>query len=158
MRSRSLSILLLAVAIATVVIAARRATTSSQPSTVLITVVDSTARYPLANADVLDVASGQHRFTDEQGAVTFTSDRWRVVLAVNGQRDVSDLATHLKIDRDAALTTLAGLVRDGILETIAAPAEPAPPPPAEVAPPPVVEEAAPPVVEVAPLQTPYSHH
>ena len=72
MRSRSLSILLLAVAIATVVIAAHRPTTSSQPSTVLITVVDSTARYPLANADVLDVASGQHRFTDEQGAVTFT--------------------------------------------------------------------------------------
>jgi hypothetical protein len=88
----------------------------------------------------------------EQGAVTFTSDRWRVVLAVNGQRDVSDLAAHLKIDRDAALTTLAGLVRDGVLEAIVVPAEPEPAP----APAPVMEAAppvvgpAPPVVEAAP--------
>jgi hypothetical protein len=92
----------------------------------------------------------------EQGAVTFTSDRWRVVLAVNGQRDVSDLATHLKIDRDAALTTLAGLVRDGVLEAIVMPAEaePASPPAPvmEVAPPPVVEAA--PAVEAAPVSAP----
>jgi len=82
----------------------------------------------------------------EQGAVTFTSDRWRVVLAVNGQRDVSDLATHLKIDRDAALTTLAGLVRDGVLETIVGPAAPAPPPVVDVAPP----APEPPAAEAAP--------
>ena len=85
----------------------------------------------------------------EQGAVTFTSDRWRVVLAVNGQRDVNDLATHLKTDRDATLTTLAGLVRDGVIETIEGPAEPAP------APPPAVEAAPPPVVEAAPPPAPY---
>jgi len=69
----------------------------------------------------------------EQGAVTFTSDRWRVVLAVNGQRDVNALAEHLKVDRDTALTTLAGLVRDGVIETIELPTEmqapPAPSPP-----------------------------
>jgi hypothetical protein len=40
-----------------------------QPSTVTITVVDAGARYPLGNADVVDLASGQHRFTDERGQV-----------------------------------------------------------------------------------------
>jgi hypothetical protein len=40
-----------------------------QPSTVTITVVDALGRYPLGNADVIDVASGQHRFTDERGEV-----------------------------------------------------------------------------------------
>ena len=78
----------------------------------------------------------------EQGAVTFTSDRWRVVLAVNGQRDVNGLAEHLKVDRDTALTTLAGLVRDGVIETIeppeetSAPPAPSPPEPRTFAPPP----------------------
>jgi len=38
-----------------------------QPSTVLVTVIDSSARYPLANADVIDLGTGQHRFTDESG-------------------------------------------------------------------------------------------
>lgn len=63
----------------------------------------------------------------DQGAVTFTPDRWRIVMAVNTQPDVTTLATNLHIDRDEALTTLAGLVRDGVIETIEAPA---PPPPA----------------------------
>ena len=38
-----------------------------QPSTVTVTVIDAGARYPLANADVIDLATGQHRFTDEHG-------------------------------------------------------------------------------------------
>lgn len=38
-----------------------------QPSTVTVTVIDAGARYPLANADVTDLATGQHRFTDERG-------------------------------------------------------------------------------------------
>jgi len=38
-----------------------------QPSTVTVTVIDAGARYPLANADVIDLASGQRRFTDEHG-------------------------------------------------------------------------------------------
>gem|GEM_PF-1988516 len=63
----------------------------------------------------------------DQGAVTFTPDRWRVVMAVNTQPDVTTLAANLHIDRDEALTTLAGLVRDGVIETIEAPG---PPPPA----------------------------
>ena len=45
---------------------------SRQPSTVLITVVDSLARYPLANADIIDLAGRQHRFTDERGQAIFT--------------------------------------------------------------------------------------
>jgi uncharacterized protein DUF4388 len=85
----------------------------------------------------------------EQGAVTFTSERWRVVLAVNGDRNVTDLAANLKVDRDAALTTLAGLVRDGIIDAIEAPAEPAAPEPA--VPEPAVEAAPPPAPEPAPL-------
>ncbi|MDQ2952484.1 MAG: DUF4388 domain-containing protein [Chloroflexota bacterium] len=78
----------------------------------------------------------------DQGAVTFTPDRWRVVMAVNTQPDVMQLAENLHIDRDEALTTLAGLVRDGVLDTVDAP------PPAEAAkpapgPPPVAEHSAP---------------
>jgi len=38
-----------------------------QPSAVVVTVIDAGARYPLANADVIDLASGQRRFTDEHG-------------------------------------------------------------------------------------------
>jgi hypothetical protein len=74
----------------------------------------------------------------DQGAVTFTPDRWRVVMAVNTQPDVLTLAANLHIDRDEALTTLAGLVRDGVIETIDAPEPPPPPPPAP--PPPAASE------------------
>jgi hypothetical protein len=42
----------------------------SQPSTVTITVLDAGARYPLSNADVINLENGQHRFTDEHGQVT----------------------------------------------------------------------------------------
>ena len=38
-----------------------------QPATVTVTVIDAGARYPLANADVIDLATGQHRFTDQHG-------------------------------------------------------------------------------------------
>jgi len=63
----------------------------------------------------------------DQGAVTLTSERWRVVLAVNGDRDVNDLASLLHLDHNAALTALAALVRDAVIEPIARPA-PAPAP------------------------------
>ena len=55
----------------------------------------------------------------EQGAVTLTSERWRFVLAVNGERDVNALAAMLHLDHNAALTSLAALVRDGVIEPIA---------------------------------------
>jgi hypothetical protein len=38
-----------------------------QPATVTVTVIDAGARYPLANADVIDLATGVHRFTDARG-------------------------------------------------------------------------------------------
>ncbi len=53
----------------------------------------------------------------DRGAVTLTSERWRLVLAVNGERDVNAIASMLHIDQGAALTSLAALVRDGVVET-----------------------------------------
>jgi hypothetical protein len=89
----------------------------------------------------------------DQGAVTFTPDRWRVVMAVNTQPDVLQLAENLHIDRDEALTTLAGLVRDGVLDTVDAPPPPEAAKPAP-GPPPVAEDSAPaPVEPSAPSQT-----
>jgi len=89
----------------------------------------------------------------DQGAVTLTSDRWRVVLAVNGERDVNAIASMLHLDNNAALTTLAALVRDAVIETVA----PTAPPPAYEAPvyepPPAsapASEPAPPPFEPAP--------
>jgi hypothetical protein len=38
-----------------------------QPSMVTVTVIDAGARYALTNADVTDLATGQHRFTNEYG-------------------------------------------------------------------------------------------
>jgi hypothetical protein len=78
----------------------------------------------------------------DQGAVTFTADRWRVVMAVNTRPSVTELATNLHIDRDDALTTLAGLVRDGVIETTDEPAPAAGPAPAP-GPPPAAESSAP---------------
>jgi hypothetical protein len=63
----------------------------------------------------------------DQGAVTLTSERWRVVLAVNGERDVNAIAAMLHLDHHAALTALAALVRDAVIEPIAR-AIPAPAP------------------------------
>jgi hypothetical protein len=63
----------------------------------------------------------------DQGAVTLTSERWRVVLAVNGDRDVNAIASMLHLDHDAALSTLGALVRDGVIEAAAPAAAPAPP-------------------------------
>jgi hypothetical protein len=58
----------------------------------------------------------------DQGAVTLTSERWRVVLTVNGQRDVNAIASMLHLDHRAALTALAALVRDGVIEAVEPPA------------------------------------
>ena len=95
----------------------------------------------------------------DSGAVTFTPDRWRALLAVNGDRDVVAIAEQLRLGRMETLSLLAGLVKDGIIEILAprtaepqeAPAhlpylapEPVPeppPPPAEAAPPPEPEPA-----------------
>ena len=52
----------------------------------------------------------------DQGAVTFTPERWRALLAVNGDRDVAGISQHLGIGPLDALNLLAGLVRDGVIE------------------------------------------
>lgn len=61
------------VAIALLVLAvARDHAQGQQPSIAVITVVDSGARYPLVNADVIDLSTGEHRLTDERGQARFT--------------------------------------------------------------------------------------
>jgi hypothetical protein len=75
----------------------------------------------------------------DQGGVTLTSERWRFVLAVNGERDVNAIASMLHLDHDAALTALAALVRDGVIETVASSA----PAPTFEPPAPTFEPAAP---------------
>jgi Domain of unknown function (DUF4388) len=96
----------------------------------------------------------------DQGAVTFTPDRWRALLAVNGERDVSAIAEQLRLGKMQTLSLLSGLVKDGVIEALPPadnrPAEarsafstpepttmrePEPAPPAEEwSPPPVAEE------------------
>ena len=57
----------------------------------------------------------------DQGAVTFTPERWRALLAVNGERDVAAIADQLRVGRMDTLTLLAGLVRDGVIEVYTEP-------------------------------------
>jgi hypothetical protein len=103
----------------------------------------------------------------DQGAVTFTPDRWRALLAVNGERDVAAIAEQLRLGKMQTLSLLSGLVKDGVIEALPAPdkkaaeappaysapepiapPEPEPAPQAEVwSPPPGREEAAAPTQE-----------
>jgi hypothetical protein len=98
----------------------------------------------------------------DQGAVTFTPDRWRALLAVNGERDVAAIAEQLRLGKMQTLSLLAGLVKDGVIEALppaentamdthsafaaptpAAPPEPEPAPPAEARSPSAITEEAP---------------
>jgi hypothetical protein len=54
----------------------------------------------------------------DQGAVTFTPDRWRALLAVNGERDVVAIAEQLRLGKMQTLTLLSGLVKDGVIESL----------------------------------------
>src|SRR5256885_6556765 len=45
---------------------------ATQPTIVVVTVVDAGAGFPLTNADVTELTTGQHRFSDEHGQVRFT--------------------------------------------------------------------------------------
>ncbi|HET8567498.1 MAG TPA: DUF4388 domain-containing protein [Candidatus Limnocylindria bacterium] len=63
----------------------------------------------------------------QSGEVRLSSDQWRTLLAVNGERDVNQIAGELNAGRLATLATLAELVRGGIIEVL----EPSPEPPAE---------------------------
>jgi hypothetical protein len=86
----------------------------------------------------------------DQGAVTFTPDRWRALLAVNGDRDVVAVAEQLRLGKMQTLTLLSGLVKDGVIESLP-PAEnkpayspPEPSPPREPEPAPQAEQWSPP--------------
>src|SRR5688572_31834928 len=61
----------------------------------------------------------------DKGPVTLSAEEWRLVLAVNGERDLNAIAAMLHLDNIAALTALAELVRDGIIEAAPRPAPPA---------------------------------
>jgi uncharacterized protein DUF4388 len=54
----------------------------------------------------------------DQGAVTFTPDRWRALLAVNGERDVAAIAEQLRLGKMQTLILLAGLVKEGVIESL----------------------------------------
>ena len=56
----------------------------------------------------------------DQGAVTFTPDRWRALLAVNGERDVVAIAEQLRLGKMQTLSLLVGLVKDGVIEALPA--------------------------------------
>ena len=95
----------------------------------------------------------------DQGTVTLTPDRWRALLMVDGERDVLAIAGRLGVSRMDALSVLAGLVKEGVVETLSRPMtrehspppQPAPHAPAEVAPPSMAEPARPaPTVSTAP--------
>ncbi len=93
----------------------------------------------------------------DKGNITLSSDQWRTLLAVNGDRDVSGVAEHLKAGALVTRASLAALVEAGFIDVLAPSAEAAPaieaPPPAPVveAPPPApVVQAAPPPPEPEP--------
>ncbi len=67
MHSASFGGVAAAILLATRLLSAHEPAHGQQPSILVVTVIDSGARYPLVNADVIDLATGQHRFTDERG-------------------------------------------------------------------------------------------
>jgi hypothetical protein len=70
----------------------------------------------------------------DQGPVTLSPEDWRLVLAVNGARDLTAIAAMLHLDNIPALTALAELVRKGIIEAAPRETAPADEPPAPSAP------------------------
>lgn len=62
-----------------------------------------------------------------QGEITLTSEQWRTLRAVDGQRDLLAIAQRLAGGRLATLAVLSGLVRAGLVDTVEPPT-PAPTP------------------------------
>jgi hypothetical protein len=69
----------------------------------------------------------------EKGQITLSPEQWRTLLAVNGDRDVTGVAQHLKGGKLATRASLAALVEAGFVDVVA-PAAAAPPPPPTPAP------------------------
>jgi len=70
------------------------------------------------------------------GEVRLSAEQWRILLAVNGERDLGAIAEQIRLGKLVTLAVLADLVRSGIVS--------ATPPPPE----PQAEPAAPPVTEL----------
>ncbi|HTJ61125.1 MAG TPA: DUF4388 domain-containing protein [Candidatus Saccharimonadales bacterium] len=82
----------------------------------------------------------------DKGTITLSSDQWRTLLAVNGERDVPSVAEHLKAGKTATRASLATLVDAGFIDVLEPAAEaPAPAAPAQA---PASEQWSPP----APVQ------
>ncbi|HEY8806006.1 MAG TPA: DUF4388 domain-containing protein [Candidatus Limnocylindria bacterium] len=58
----------------------------------------------------------------DKGNITLSSDQWRTLLAVNGDRDVTGVSEHLKSGKLATRASLAALVDAGFIDVL----EPAP--------------------------------
>ena len=88
----------------------------------------------------------------DKGNITLSSDQWRTLLAVNGDRDVSGVADHLKSGTLVTRASLAALVEAGFIDVLPPSVDTAPPPVVEAPPPPPVVQAAPPPPEPEPPQ------
>jgi hypothetical protein len=65
----------------------------------------------------------------DKGNITLSPEQWRTLLAVNGERDVTGVAEHLKGGKIATRASLAALVDAGFVDVLE-PAAEAPPAPA----------------------------
>jgi len=86
------------------------------------------------------------RLSDRAAARThieLTSDQWRTLLAVNGERDVAAIAEALHVKRRVALGLLAELVRAGAVDATEPPPRLLPPFAAPAAPPAAIPETPP---------------
>ena len=91
----------------------------------------------------------------DKGNITLSSDQWRTLLAVNGERDVTSVAEHLKAGKLATRASLAALVEQGfvdVLEAAPAPEQWSPPAFERVAPAPEGQPWAPPQAQAATAQ------
>lgn len=70
----------------------------------------------------------------ERGDITLSPEQWRTLLAVNGERDLSGVAEHLKAGTLATRASLAALVESGFVDVLEPAAAPAPPPEPPAAP------------------------
>ena len=71
----------------------------------------------------------------DKGNISLSSDQWRTLLAVNGERDVPGVAEHLKAGKTVTRASLATLVDAGFIDVLEPAAEMRPAPPAPPAPP-----------------------
>ena len=63
----------------------------------------------------------------DKGNITLSPDQWRTLLAVNGDRNVIDVADHLKGGKLATRASLATLVESGFVDVVEPPSQPATP-------------------------------